>query len=538
MTLRSADRLDQALRPLYRSRDDGETWERADAGLPRDTRANIEALTLAAHAGGVSAFIGTTDGEVFAREDLCGSWTRIATGLPPISKRGHDGLLKVVSSVLGWFRPVFAASAAVMNGLTSRVSRVVRGMAEPPQRRLHGAAGKEFGQPASWPRRRDKPRFGATLQEALMANSLRKHGQAGSPASGCRASLRRGARTRRWTTRLALACVAAATALPAACTSSNGTTPGPDAGAPDGAGGGSTGAGGSSAAVARGEYLVRHLLYCSDCHTTPTAMGIPSTDPADFLAGGRDFQLPLEGGVGHVYSANLTPDMATGLGSWSIDQIKRAILHGIDNQGMPLYPIMPYAMFGNLTDADVTAIALFLKSLPAKAHQVPNDTVSVPAAAPTYADSQIPHTTLPQSDPGFASAERGRYLVKVSCVYCHTPDSSGGQDLDFSKVFAGGRQYDLGFFKSVSANLTPDPTGLGAFSTADIVATLKTGQEKGTGPKICPPMPAGADAFGGLTDADLADIAQLVHTLPPIAHTFPCPSPSCCPAGQADAGTD
>src|SRR3954462_13989758 len=70
------------------------------------------------------------------------------------------------------------------------------------------------------------------------------------------------------------------------------------------------------ATAARGEELVKHLLLCGSCHTTPDAMGNPSTDPTAFLAGGKKFTVTLggDGGTVDVYAPNLTPDNATGLG--------------------------------------------------------------------------------------------------------------------------------------------------------------------------------------------------------------------------------
>lgn len=297
-------------------------------------------------------------------------------------------------------------------------------------------------------------------------------------------------------------------------------------------------AGDSAAALARGEYLVKHLLFCGDCHTTPGSGGAPSSDPTDFLAGGRDFQVPGEAGVGHVYSRNLTSDVATGIGKWTLEQVKTAISKGLDDGGKPLFPIMPYSMYGNLTDADLTAVATFVKSLPAKSNTVPEPTVSVPGPAPVYPDAVIPHTTLASGDPKFAAAEHGRYLASVSCIECHTQDGPS-RGPDFSKAFGGGRQFQLGPLTSTSANLTPDPTSmLATWTEADIIATLKTDLEQGTGRHLCPPMPGGPTLAGGLVDGDLSDIAAFIHTLPPVANgPFPCAAAGCCgPTG--DAGTD
>ncbi len=73
----------------------------------------------------------------------------------------------------------------------------------------------------------------------------------------------------------------------------------------------------------------------------------------------------LSGGVG----PNLTPDVETGLGGWSDEQVVRAIRTGLDDQGSALCPSMP--RFTALDDAQATALVTFLRSLPPTSHEVP-----------------------------------------------------------------------------------------------------------------------------------------------------------------------
>jgi len=117
-------------------------------------------------------------------------------------------------------------------------------------------------------------------------------------------------------------------------------------------GGGSDGGGPTAA---RGEYLVKHLLMCGDCHSTPDNMGQP--DPNKFLAGGRTFPVPgfgPDGGVGLVYAKNLTND-ATGLSSWSESQIVDALTVGVDDQGEPRGDLAPVAEIVFPFDQDLQA---------------------------------------------------------------------------------------------------------------------------------------------------------------------------------------
>lgn len=71
------------------SRDRGRSWEPADRGLSVEPRANIEAMSMAVWPGGFTLFAGDTDGSVFASDDGAATWSRVASGLAPVSKAGH-----------------------------------------------------------------------------------------------------------------------------------------------------------------------------------------------------------------------------------------------------------------------------------------------------------------------------------------------------------------------------------------------------------------------------------------------------------------
>jgi mono/diheme cytochrome c family protein len=122
----------------------------------------------------------------------------------------------------------------------------------------------------------------------------------------------------------------------------------------------------SDARIARGKYLVE-LGGCEHCHTPGYLLGKP--DAARRL-GGSDvgFEMP---GLGTFVGPNLTPDKETGLGNWSSEEIVTAIRTGVIPDGRMLAPIMPWPSFASLTHADATAIAVYLKSLPAVKHQAP-----------------------------------------------------------------------------------------------------------------------------------------------------------------------
>ncbi len=151
-----------------------------------------------------------------------------------------------------------------------------------------------------------------------------------------------------------------------------------------------------------------------------------------------------------------------------------------------------------MTSDDVNAIVSYLRTIAPSNNVVPPDTFPNPGSpAAAVNGSKIPKTTLAKTDPDYASAERGRYLASIACVNCHTPEVSPGIP-DFSQSFAGGRTYrsrsDVGY--STSTNLTPDATGLAGWSVDDIVQSIKTNTEKGTGRKLCDTMPGGPGRMG------------------------------------------
>ena len=66
------------------------------------------------------------------------------------------------------------------------------------------------------------------------------------------------------------------------------------------------------AAIAKGEYLAR-AGDCIACHTNPGGA---------LFAGGFPMATPF----GKIYSSNITPDPATGIGSWTADQFYGAMI--------------------------------------------------------------------------------------------------------------------------------------------------------------------------------------------------------------------
>ncbi len=108
----------------------------------------------------------------------------------------------------------------------------------------------------------------------------------------------------------------------------------------------------------RGAYLVATIGRCGDCHTARTRLGAPDPDRA---LGGR----AATGGRKAV--PNITPDMKTGIGRWSTDDIVTLLTDGqtpdFDFIGGGMAEIVRNT--ARLDDADRRAIAAYLRSIPA-----------------------------------------------------------------------------------------------------------------------------------------------------------------------------
>lgn len=161
-------------------------------------------------------------------------------------------------------------------------------------------------------------------------------------------------------------------------------------------------AGGKQAAkVARGEYLVT-FGGCHDCHTPwkmgangpepdmtralsghPESMAMPPAPkmpPGPWMASVAATMTAWAGPWGTSFTANLTPDKETGLGTWTVTTFIETLRNGRHmGRGRPLLPPMPYQNVAKLTDDDLGALFAYLQSLPPIKNRVPQP---VPPAGP------------------------------------------------------------------------------------------------------------------------------------------------------------
>jgi mono/diheme cytochrome c family protein len=112
--------------------------------------------------------------------------------------------------------------------------------------------------------------------------------------------------------------------------------------------------------LTRGAYLAGGAGHCAECHT-PRRFDF-SPDDGRFLAGGPGPQGSL--------AANITPHVETGLGRWTESQIARFLRTGVKPSGQEASSLMRTVIVGTsagfkeLTEADATAIARYLKTVP------------------------------------------------------------------------------------------------------------------------------------------------------------------------------
>lgn len=107
----------------------------------------------------------------------------------------------------------------------------------------------------------------------------------------------------------------------------------------------------------RGRYLVT-IAHCLECHTPDGPKGLDFAGASG--KGGRTFRGPW----GQVVSANITSNPTEGLGQWTDDEIRRAIIEGVSRDGHKLKPPMGYASYAKMTRQDQDAIVAFLRTLP------------------------------------------------------------------------------------------------------------------------------------------------------------------------------
>jgi mono/diheme cytochrome c family protein len=276
--------------------------------------------------------------------------------------------------------------------------------------------------------------------------------------------------------------------------------------------------------VARGRYLSFGPPHCIACHSE-TDPNKPGRQPIP----GRIFSGTHNPRTGLV-NPNLTPDPETGSGTWTDEQLVRAIRAGIGHDGRQLSATHDFPAFSAFTDEDVQSIVVYIRSVPPIRNPLPK---TLPISEQVNRDRLLlaPPVEPSKSDGAGDPVRRGAYLVRVgTCVHCHTPKDPQGNHL-LSHLFGGGPS-DAG----VAANITFDPSGISQYDEAMFIQTMRTGKVGGIR-ELKNGMPW--KYLGDLTDEDLRAIFAYLRTLPPVKHrvsTSPDVEETYCPIDQQKHG--
>ena len=273
--------------------------------------------------------------------------------------------------------------------------------------------------------------------------------------------------------------------------------------------------------VERGKYLVE-AGDCQGCHTNQG--GRP-------FAGDRPIQTPF----GAIYSPNITPDRETGIGAWTDDQFYRALHEGIADDGSRLYPAFPYPWYTKVTRDDALAIRAYLNSLdPVKAERRPNALdwpLNYREVMAGWNDIFFKEGEFSPDTKKSAEWNRGAYLVEGlgHCGICHTPTNVFGAAKS-GEHLQGGTLQDW-YAPDLAGELR---SGLGNWSTDDIVQFLKVGRNKRTA-AYGPMAEVITNSTSKLNDDDLKAIATYLKDMPAAAteKTPAKPDPKLVQAGQA-----
>jgi mono/diheme cytochrome c family protein len=153
-----------------------------------------------------------------------------------------------------------------------------------------------------------------------------------------------------------------------------------------------------SAAWNRGAYLVQGLGHCAMCHTAINALG-GSSKSKEFEGG----MIPNQ----NWYAPSLTSNREAGLGDWSLKDIKDLLQTGVSHRSTVYGPMaeVTYNSLQYLSDEDVEAMAVYLRSLP------PRDSEPPPTSQARLVAPDV--------------MELGRKVYQQQCAVCHGEEGKG-----------------------------------------------------------------------------------------------------------------
>lgn len=244
--------------------------------------------------------------------------------------------------------------------------------------------------------------------------------------------------------------------------------------------------------VARGERLAA-VGGCAGCHT---------------VAGGPAFGggYAIATGFGTIHSTNISPDPATGIGTWSEEAFRRAVKEGVSRDGSHLFPAFPYDHFTKLTDADVAALYAFFMTRPPVVAEDKANTLPFPLNIRILQAGwkllYFHPGPLPTRADRSAEWNRGAYLAEgiAHCGACHSPRNDLGAEIA-AEAYAGGLVDGRPVPALTSANEAPVPWSEAELAAYFRDASLYHGRAGGAMRTLV------RDGLAKLPDADIAALA-------------------------------
>ena len=253
--------------------------------------------------------------------------------------------------------------------------------------------------------------------------------------------------------------------------------------------------------IKKGEYLAK----AADCVVCHTAKG------GEAYAGGFAFVLPF----GTLYSTNITPDKATGIGNYTDAQFLAVVHRGVREDGANLYPAMPYTSYTYMTDADALAIKAYLFNLaPIDSPNKPNSLVfpfNQRWAIRVWSALFNANKRFKPDAEKSAEWNRGAYVAEAlaHCGECHTPRNLAFA-LNNRKKFRGALTAGWRAF-NISSN---KESGVGAWQDDELIAYLVRGHAAGHGSAAGPMGEAVDESFSQLAPEDVHAIVAYVRSVP------------------------
>jgi cytochrome c553 len=272
--------------------------------------------------------------------------------------------------------------------------------------------------------------------------------------------------------------------------------------------------------IARGRYLAEAVAGCVHCHSDhdDTRFGWPVKAGTEGQ-GGFTFTREVGGVPGTLTAQNITPDVDTGVGAWSDDELMRAVREGVTRDGKALFPLMPYTYFRSMSEEDIRAVVAYLRTLKPIAHATPGSEIIFPVS---LFIRKVPKPVIePVADPNPAnSIELGKYLTTIGgCLECHTHHNGRGQK--DGPPGGGGWELTGPWGKALTSNITPNLTnGLGRWSREQFIGRFKSFVELRDDPPLLEPgssnTPMDWLGYSAMSETDLGAIYDYLSTLAPV----------------------